>query len=96
MMAKMLEPGKDVRYYENIEGGHGGAANNAQAAHMSALAYTFLWQQLGQVTDVPCSRICRCIPARNAADAGFGRRSIASAPPDPIHETDSLLLARLS
>ena len=33
-------------YYENIEGGHGGAANNKQAAHMSALAYTFLWQKL--------------------------------------------------
>ena len=46
MAAKMLDAGKDVRYYENIEGGHGGAANNAQAAHMSALAYTFLWQQL--------------------------------------------------
>ncbi len=46
MAAKMFEAGKDVRYYENIEGGHGGAANNAQAAHMSALAYTFLWQQL--------------------------------------------------
>ena len=46
MMAKMLEGGEDVRYYENIEGGHGGAANNAQAAHMSALAYTFLWNQL--------------------------------------------------
>ena len=46
MMARMLEAGKDVRYYENIEGGHGGAANNKQAAHMSALAYTFLWNQL--------------------------------------------------
>ena len=46
MAAKMLDADKDVRYYENIEGGHGGAANNAQAAHMSALAYTFLWQQL--------------------------------------------------
>ena len=46
MMAKMEAAGKNVRYYENIEGGHGGAANNAQAAHMSALAYTFLWQQL--------------------------------------------------
>ncbi len=46
MMAKMLEAGKDVRYYENIEGGHGGSANNQQAAHMSALAYTFLWNQL--------------------------------------------------
>lgn len=48
MMAKMLDAGKNVRYYENIEGGHGGAANNAQAAHMSALAYTFLWQQLSR------------------------------------------------
>ncbi|TCZ82057.1 prolyl oligopeptidase family protein [Lysobacter sp. N42] len=47
MAAKMLEAGKDVRYYENIEGGHGGAANNAQAAHMNALAFTFLWKTLG-------------------------------------------------
>jgi prolyl oligopeptidase len=46
MMAKMEAAGKNVRYYENIEGGHGGAANNAQAAHMNALAYTFLWDQL--------------------------------------------------
>ncbi len=46
MMAKMSEMGHDVRYYENIEGGHGGAANNRQSAHMNALAYTFLWQQL--------------------------------------------------
>lgn len=46
MMAKMHEAGKDVRYYENIEGGHGGSANNAQAARMSALAFTFLWNAL--------------------------------------------------
>ncbi len=46
MAAKMLDADKDVRYYENIEGGHGGAANNAQAAHMSALAFTFLWNEL--------------------------------------------------
>ena len=46
MMALMEAAGKDVRYYENIEGGHGGAANNAQSAHMNALSYTFLWQQL--------------------------------------------------
>lgn len=48
MMAKMEAAGKNVRYYENIEGGHGGAANNAQSAHMNALAYTFLWQQLSR------------------------------------------------
>ncbi len=48
MAARMLEAGKDVRYYENIEGGHGGAANNAQTAHMNALAYTFLWDRLSR------------------------------------------------
>jgi prolyl oligopeptidase len=38
--------GKDVLYYENIEGGHGGAANNDQAAFMNAIAYGFLWAKL--------------------------------------------------
>lgn len=46
MMARLQELGKAALYYENIEGGHGGAADNQQAAHMAALAYTFLWQQL--------------------------------------------------
>jgi prolyl oligopeptidase len=48
MMARMSELGQDVLYYENIEGGHGGAANNQQAAHMAALAYSFLWQKLSR------------------------------------------------
>jgi prolyl oligopeptidase len=46
MVARMKEQGHDVLYYENIEGGHGGAANNKQAAYMSALAYTFLLHEL--------------------------------------------------
>ncbi|MFO1499158.1 MAG: prolyl oligopeptidase family serine peptidase [Verrucomicrobiota bacterium] len=46
MVARMKEQGHDVLYYENIEGGHGGAANNKQAAYMSALAYTFLLREL--------------------------------------------------
>ena len=46
MAAQMLEQGHDVLYYENIEGGHGGAANNKQTAFMNALAYTFLWSKL--------------------------------------------------
>lgn len=50
MAAKMLAAGKDVTYYENIEGGHGGAANNEQAAHMAALAYEFLATRLGLVS----------------------------------------------
>ncbi len=46
MMAQMRDMGHDVRYFENTEGGHGGAADNTQRAHMWALAYTFLWQKL--------------------------------------------------
>ena len=46
MMARMLEQGHDVLYYENIEGGHGGAADNRQLATMSALGYVFLSQEL--------------------------------------------------
>jgi prolyl oligopeptidase len=47
MVARMREQGHDVRYHENIEGGHGGAADNEQTAFMWALVYEFLWQQLG-------------------------------------------------
>lgn len=36
-----------VQYWENTEGGHGGAADNKQRAHMWALTYEFLAQQLG-------------------------------------------------
>jgi prolyl oligopeptidase len=46
MVAKMKDQGHNVVYYENIEGGHGGAADNKQAAFMQALAYTFLWSEL--------------------------------------------------
>ncbi len=47
MVARMREMGHEVHYYENIEGGHGGAADNAQAAHMFALSYAFLRRMLG-------------------------------------------------
>jgi prolyl oligopeptidase len=48
MAAQMLEKGHRVLYWENIEGGHGGAADNKQRATMLALETTFLWQQLGR------------------------------------------------
>jgi prolyl oligopeptidase len=35
-----------VQYYENIEGGHAGAADNAQTAFKSALIYEYLWSVL--------------------------------------------------
>jgi len=46
MAAKLADQGHDVLYYENTEGGHGGAANNAQRARMTALAFTFFQKQL--------------------------------------------------
>ena len=46
MVARMLEQGHDVLYYENIEGGHAGAANNVQRARIVSLEYAYLTQQL--------------------------------------------------
>jgi prolyl oligopeptidase len=47
MVARMLEQKDDVLYYENIEGGHGGAADLEQAAYVGAIEYSFLAKQLG-------------------------------------------------
>jgi prolyl oligopeptidase len=46
MTAALEEAGHRVHYYENIEGGHAGAADNAQTAFKSALVYEFLWSVL--------------------------------------------------
>lgn len=46
MTALLRQQGKPVYYYENLEGGHAGSANNAQEAFMSALSYEFLWRTL--------------------------------------------------
>ena len=48
MMAKLQDvcdndTANGFRYYENIEGGHGGAADAKQSAFMTALAYDFMW-----------------------------------------------------
>ncbi|MEQ1566144.1 MAG: prolyl oligopeptidase family serine peptidase [Myxococcota bacterium] len=46
MAAKMLAQKHDILYWENTEGGHGGAANAEQRAKMWALAFVFLWNEL--------------------------------------------------
>ncbi len=46
MMALLKDLGYDVLLYENIEGGHAGAANNAQTAYRQALSYSFLFHEL--------------------------------------------------
>jgi prolyl oligopeptidase len=49
MVARLRELGYDVGYYENVEGGHGAAADNQQRAFHWALIYEFLWEKLGRV-----------------------------------------------
>ena len=46
MYAKLQALGYDTSVYENIEGGHGAAADNKQSAFMSALGYTYLWDHV--------------------------------------------------
>ncbi|AIH84345.1 peptidase [Mycobacterium tuberculosis] len=46
MTAALQAAGHPVWYYENIEGGHAGAADNAQIAFKSALSFAFLWRML--------------------------------------------------
>ncbi len=46
MAARLEAADKDVTYWENVEGGHGGAADSGQQATMQALIYTFLRDQL--------------------------------------------------
>jgi prolyl oligopeptidase len=46
MAARLREYGKRVLSYENVEGGHGGAADNRQKAFMEALGYSFLSREL--------------------------------------------------
>ena len=60
MAARMLEQGHQVLYYENIEGGHGGAADNAQRANLQALEFSYLWQRLGPAAaPAPTSPVSR-------------------------------------
>jgi prolyl oligopeptidase len=46
MAARMEEMGHPYLYFENMEGGHGAAADLEQRARMQALSYTFLYQTL--------------------------------------------------
>ena len=44
--AKLIALGYDVIYYENIDGGHGGAANLMETARRYAIEYTYLSRRL--------------------------------------------------
>jgi prolyl oligopeptidase len=48
MAARMRDFGyANAWFYENTEGGHGGAADNRQSAYMNAMTYMFLAHELG-------------------------------------------------
>jgi len=47
MTAALEAAGHQVWYYENVEGGHAGAADNEQLAFKAALSYSFLHRMLG-------------------------------------------------
>lgn len=53
MAARLREHGHEVAYYENVDGGHGAAANNEQRAFVWALSCEFLWRKLGGHAALP-------------------------------------------
>ncbi|MYN04090.1 prolyl oligopeptidase family serine peptidase [Pseudoduganella sp. DS3] len=46
MVARMQEQGHQVLYWENMDGGHGGAVNGEQQARLNGMVYSFLWDRL--------------------------------------------------
>ena len=52
MAARMQSLGiEDALYYENSDGGHGGAVDNRHSARLNTLIYEFFWSRLATVTD---------------------------------------------
>lgn len=47
--AALTDAGQPVDYYENTEGGHGGAADSAQRARLSSMIFAWLDRQVGHV-----------------------------------------------
>ncbi len=90
MVAKMEAQGHDVLYYENIEGGHGGAANNREAAFQSALAFSFLWKKLGAGAGAAAGTPAKAAAARPAGATGASgtrspaRPSVGTVSPAPV------------
>ena len=72
MAAKMLAQGHALLYYENIEGGHGGAADNAQRAHVQALELTYLWRRLDGAAADADAAVALPADAQAVLDFWFG------------------------
>ncbi len=46
MVAKMIDMGYPIYYYENVEGGHAGSSTNEQSARSSAMTFSYLLMKL--------------------------------------------------
>lgn len=56
MVARLAQQGHAVWYWENLEGGHAGAADSSQQARLWALSYSFLMDRLaGAPTAAPAA-----------------------------------------
>jgi prolyl oligopeptidase len=53
MVARLKQLGYPVMYYENIDGGHGRAANLKEYATMLSMEYTYLFQKLSPAKNRP-------------------------------------------
>lgn len=57
MAHKLMSMNYPVVYYENIEGGHGGAADLKQRAYWSALEYCYLYEKICHIKLQPESKL---------------------------------------
>ncbi|CAK0811794.1 unnamed protein product [Prorocentrum cordatum] len=91
MVARMLTHptgAATTTYYENIEGGHGGAADNKQRAYMDTLKYKFCWKKLsgaqtprmwGAFAECEVARCSEAIKAYSALWEASHQRGACSA-----------------
>ncbi|MFG1918636.1 prolyl oligopeptidase family protein [Micromonospora sp. NPDC048898] len=80
MAARLREHGHQVAYYENVDGGHGAAANNEQRAFLWTLTLNFLWRKLsGGVVTRPVDGVIQRRGASLAIVASRGRAAARSA-----------------
>jgi len=76
MVGKMADFEMPALYYENIEGGHGGAADNKQRAYMSTLAYTFLRRALFPTADGRYNALTTALTRLRGGDGGSAPRGL--------------------
>ena len=80
MVARLREHGHDVRYYENIEGGHGAAADNAQRARLWAMVFEFLLRHLAPEPSTPGLARTHAGATRPWAGRGAGQLQVPGHP----------------